>query len=99
MTMDLMPKVRQSQTGVDPPTLTAVTGEGQELNQAGRRHEEAWLADRLSLNPREAARALGVGHDAIYGLLNAKRLRSVYVGSRRLIPVSELRRFLEEDAK
>jgi excisionase family DNA binding protein len=48
----------------------------------------------LAVSPRHAARYLGVGHDAIYQLLNQGRLRSVKLGRRRLIPMSELRRFL-----
>jgi excisionase family DNA binding protein len=48
----------------------------------------------LAVSPRHAARYLGVGHDAIYQLLNQGRLRSVRLGRRRLIPMSELQRFL-----
>jgi excisionase family DNA binding protein len=36
-------------------------------------------------------------HDAIYVLLNQGRLRSVKPGRRRLIPISELERFLAEE--
>jgi excisionase family DNA binding protein len=48
----------------------------------------------LAVSPRHAAKCLGVGHDAIYQLLNQGRLRSVRLGRRRLIPMSELQRFL-----
>jgi excisionase family DNA binding protein len=48
----------------------------------------------LAVSPRRAAEYLGVGHDAIYQLLHQGRLRSVKLGRRRLIPVSELERFL-----
>lgn len=51
----------------------------------------------LALSPRRAAECLGVGHDAVYQLLNEGRLRSVKLGRRRLIPVSELERFLSEE--
>ncbi len=51
----------------------------------------------LAVSPREAARYLDVGHDAIYRLLGEGRLRSVKLGRRRLIPVVELERFLAEE--
>jgi excisionase family DNA binding protein len=53
----------------------------------------------LAVSPRKAATILDVGHDAIYTLLNAGRLRSVKIGRRRLIPVSELERFLAEEMR
>lgn len=52
--------------------------------------------DRLALSPREAAKALGVGHDLVYSLMAKDRLRSVRIGSRRLIPKSALIALLEE---
>jgi len=51
----------------------------------------------LAVSPRKAARYLDVGHDAIYQLLNQGRLRSVKLGRRRLIPMSELERFLADE--
>lgn len=39
---------------------------------------------------REAARELGVGRDRMYELAKEGRIRSVVVGTRRLIPRSEL---------
>jgi len=51
----------------------------------------------LAVSPRKAARYLDVGHDAIYQLLNQGRLRSVKLGRRRLIPMSELQRFLSDE--
>jgi len=51
----------------------------------------------LAVSPRKAARYLDVGHDAIYQLLNQGRLRSVRLGRRRLIPMSELERFLSDE--
>jgi excisionase family DNA binding protein len=51
----------------------------------------------LAVSPRKAARYLDVGHDAIYQLLGQGRIRSVKLGRRRLIPVSELERFLAEE--
>jgi excisionase family DNA binding protein len=51
----------------------------------------------LAVSPRKAARYLDVGHDAIYQLLNDGRLRSVKLGRRRLIPMTELHRFLTDE--
>jgi len=51
----------------------------------------------LAVSPRKAARYLDVGHDAIYQLLNQGRLRSVKLGRRRLIPMTELERFLSDE--
>jgi excisionase family DNA binding protein len=51
----------------------------------------------LAVSPRKAAKYLDVGHDAIYQLLNQGRLRSVKLGRRRLIPMTELERFLDEE--
>jgi excisionase family DNA binding protein len=51
----------------------------------------------LAVSPRTAARYLDVGHDAIYQLIGQGRIRSVKLGRRRLIPVSELERFLAEE--
>ena len=51
----------------------------------------------LAVSPRKAALYLDVGHDAIYQLLNEGRLRSVKLGRRRLIPMTELERFLTDE--
>ncbi len=51
----------------------------------------------LAVSPREAAVYLGVGHDAVYQLLNQGRIRLVKLSRRRLIPMSELERFLAEE--
>lgn len=53
----------------------------------------------LAVSPRKAALYLDVGHDAIYALLHAGRIKSVKLGRRRLIPVSELERFLQEEMR
>jgi excisionase family DNA binding protein len=61
------------------------------------RDERAPVLVPLAVSPRRAAQYLGVGHDAIYQLLNQGRLRSVKLGRRRLIPLSELERFLADE--
>jgi excisionase family DNA binding protein len=54
------------------------------------------FSGRLALSPAEAGEALGVNRTTIYELLNRGELRSVKAGSRRLIPLGELRRYLGE---
>jgi excisionase family DNA binding protein len=44
----------------------------------------------LLLNVTEAADALGVSKWGIYQLINQRELRTVRIGSRRLVPVAEL---------
>ncbi|MGH9121503.1 MAG: helix-turn-helix domain-containing protein [Acidimicrobiales bacterium] len=51
----------------------------------------------LAVSARDAATFIGVGHDAIYALMRQGRLRSVRLGRRRLIPLTELNRFLAEE--
>lgn len=63
---------------------------------AGREAQTPVLVP-LAVSPRRAAEYLGVGHDAIYQLLNQGRLRSVKLGRRRLIPLNELERFLSDE--
>ncbi len=66
-------------------------------NTGNRAHGRPQIPDRLAVSPRAAAQQLGVGHDAIYTLLYQGRIRSVKLGRRRLIPVSELERFLADE--
>lgn len=51
---------------------------------------------RLLLTVEQAAEALGVGRDAVYDLINSGELTSIRIGSRRLISVEALRRFIEK---
>jgi len=43
-----------------------------------------------------ACHALSVSRSTLYELLSAGRIRSVHLGTRRLIPVSEIDRFARE---
>jgi len=52
---------------------------------------------RLALSPDEAAAAVGVSRD-FFDLHVAPELRIVRRGRRRLVPVRELERWLEESA-
>lgn len=53
-------------------------------------------AQALSVTVAAAAKMTGLGRTTIFELLKAGRLRSVKIGSRRLILVSSLRELLEQ---
>jgi len=55
------------------------------------------LLPRLCLSPAEVAYALGLSRSAIFRLL-AAGLRSLSAGKRRLVPITELSRWIEERA-
>jgi excisionase family DNA binding protein len=52
----------------------------------------------LALNVREAAAALSVSYDTFVAEIEPE-LRIVRIGRRRLIPVNELQRYLDERAE
>lgn len=54
---------------------------------------------RLSLRPREAARALGVGERLLWSWTNAGRIPHVRLGRAILYPVPALERWLEEQTE
>jgi len=49
---------------------------------------------RVACGVRESAQLLGIGVTSLYELLSAAEIRSFCVGTRRLIPFSELQRFV-----
>lgn len=51
----------------------------------------------LAVNVQEAARRLGVSERTVATLLARKELSSRRIGRRRVIPVTELERFLRRD--
>lgn len=51
---------------------------------------------RLMLSVSDAARSLGIGRSKLYELLSDRRVESVKIGSRRLIPITAIERFAEE---
>jgi excisionase family DNA binding protein len=53
---------------------------------------------RLSLSLEEAGKAIGLCSKSVGKLITDGRLRAVSVGTRRLIPVSELQRWLDREA-
>ncbi len=50
--------------------------------------------DRLAYPLAEAAAQLGIGRSKLYSEIAAGRLRTVAIGRRRLVPRSELERYL-----
>jgi excisionase family DNA binding protein len=53
------------------------------------------LADRVCYRPEEAAAVLGVSRDVIFKLLADKEIRSFRSGRVRLIPVEEIRDYVQ----
>ena len=50
----------------------------------------------IAVRPAEAAKALGLSRTALYSILSTGELESIKVGTSRLIPVSALRKFVDE---
>ncbi len=61
--------------------------------------EELQTAPKLALRPKEAAVALGIGARLLWELTNQRLIPHVRLGKRILYPVSELERWLAEQAK
>lgn len=58
----------------------------------------AVVAEPLLVPVRVAATRLSIGRDTTYELVRSGRLRSVAIGRRRLVPVSELEAFVAREA-
>ena len=54
------------------------------------------LPERRALSVEEAARAVGISRATLYRLVQQKRLATVKIGSRRLVPVTALDNLLEK---
>jgi excisionase family DNA binding protein len=52
--------------------------------------------EQLMYRPAEAARVLGLGRTAVFGLIKSGQLRSIKLGGARLISASALRAFVRE---
>jgi excisionase family DNA binding protein len=46
--------------------------------------------EKLLLTTTEAASRLGIGRSTLYDLIRSNRLRTVKIGSRRLVPLAAL---------
>ena len=53
---------------------------------------------RLALSVEEAARSVGLCSKTVSKLIHEGRLRCVQVGTRRLLPVAEIQRWLDAEA-
>lgn len=51
---------------------------------------------RLAVRIPEAHAALGISRSSLYELIAKKKIRTAIVAGRRVVPVSELQRFLDE---
>lgn len=60
--------------------------------QAKSEHVATPVANSIN----EASRRMGVSKGTLYNLVNAGQLRTITVGKRRLVPESELQRFVAE---
>lgn len=72
---------------VDPPP-----------NRRQRRHPGNPAVPKLALTIEEACESLTISRPTLYELIGSGRIRTVMVGRRRLIPVTELERLLAEDS-
>jgi excisionase family DNA binding protein len=54
--------------------------------------------ERRALSVEEAARAVGISRATLYRLVQQRRLATVKIGSRRLVPVTALDNLLEKAA-
>ena len=52
------------------------------------------VSDRLAVSPAEAARLVGIGRTKIYEAISAGELKSLKIGSRRLVAIEALRDWL-----
>lgn len=50
---------------------------------------------RLAVSPDRAAKMLGIGRSKLYELLRTQEIQTAHIGTRRVIPVANLERFLE----
>jgi excisionase family DNA binding protein len=46
--------------------------------------------EKLLLTTEEAARRLGIGRSAVYDLIRTKKLKTLKIGARRLVPIESL---------
>ena len=69
------------------------------MTRAAQKHENRDVPmDRLAYSPSEAARLLSVGRTFLYTLLQDGKLKSVRLGSRRLITRAAIDELLANNA-
>ncbi|MBA7632493.1 hypothetical protein ES703_40039 [subsurface metagenome] len=57
------------------------------------------MVEKLAVSVTEAARLISVSKSTCYALIEQGRLPAVYIGKRKIIPVSELERWLIEHTR
>jgi excisionase family DNA binding protein len=51
--------------------------------------------DRLLMSPEEAAELLRVGRSTVYDLMRSRRLVSIKIGRRRLVPAAAVTAYID----
>ncbi len=51
----------------------------------------------IAVSPNEAARLCSIGRTTLYGALSSGELKSVKIGTRRLITIDEIRAWLQRN--
>ena len=93
-TKSARPGAGTTETGMNTATAGTIGGVQNDYNRCPEGFQ-----GRLALRPKEAAAALGIGHNAIYELCNRVDFPTVTVGRKIIIPVDGLRRWLDAQAK
>jgi len=61
------------------------------------RTETNWPATKV-VRVEDAARQLGVGRTIVFGLIRSGALRSIKIGSRRLVPMTAIDEFIKQQS-
>ena len=56
---------------------------------------EGVVVDRLLMSPEEAAELLRVGRSTVYDLMRSRRLVSIKIGRRRLVPAAAVTAYID----
>ncbi len=59
--------------------------------------ETVLAAEPLAVSVDEAARRLGVGRTLLYDLIRQKKVRAVKLGTRTVVPATEIARLINND--
>lgn len=76
--------------------LTKVVGKLDQVAKALAAVRRAETTPKMAYSVLETCATLGITRPSLYGLIADGRLRTIKVGSRRLIPVNEIERLLAE---
>jgi hypothetical protein len=70
----------------------------QPVSGGGRVREQSAPTPRLGLTVNEFCRAIGICRTSFYELVNSKKIRTVLIAGRRIVPISEADRLLQDGA-